>query len=63
MTDDEIQERLVRLNQERPAGERRGLVRWLRPEYQNPGRVSGERATLGVSAAPEVVVAKGKKSP
>ncbi|WP_035271686.1 class I SAM-dependent DNA methyltransferase [Desulfonatronum thiodismutans] len=63
MTDDEILERLVRLNQERAAEERRGLVRWLRPEYQNPGGISGERAALGVSTAPEAVVAKGKKSP
>lgn len=28
--------RLVALNQERAAEERRGQVRWLRPEYQKP---------------------------
>ncbi|MGD9747195.1 MAG: class I SAM-dependent DNA methyltransferase [Verrucomicrobiales bacterium] len=29
-------ERLVALNQERAGEEKRGLVRWLRPEFQNP---------------------------
>ncbi len=32
----EILERLVALNRERAAEEARGLVRWLRPEYQAP---------------------------
>jgi hypothetical protein len=31
-----ILERLVALNAERAAEERNGLIRWLRPEYQNP---------------------------
>lgn len=31
-----VLERLVALNAERAAEERRGLVRWLRPEFQNP---------------------------
>lgn len=35
--DDEILRRLVALNAERAAEERRGLVRWLRPDFQNPG--------------------------
>ncbi len=34
--DEAILERLVALNAERAAEEARGLVRWLRPEYQNP---------------------------
>ena len=33
----EILSRLVALNHERAAEERRGIVRWLRPEYQAPG--------------------------
>jgi hypothetical protein len=37
LSDEEILERLVALNAERAAEEKRGLVRWLRPEYQNPG--------------------------
>jgi hypothetical protein len=36
LSDDEILERLVALNAERAAEEARGLVRWLRPEFQNP---------------------------
>jgi hypothetical protein len=35
--DEAILERLVALNAERAAEEARGLVRWLRPEFQNPG--------------------------
>ncbi len=34
--DEQILERLVALNAERAAEEKRGLVRWLRPEFQNP---------------------------
>lgn len=36
LAEPEILERLVALNKERAAEEARGLVRWLRPEYQNP---------------------------
>lgn len=36
LTDEEILERLVALNNERAAEEAKGLVRWLRPEFQNP---------------------------
>ena len=36
LTDEEILERLVALNRERAAEERNGLIRWLRPEFQNP---------------------------
>ncbi|WP_257313890.1 DNA methyltransferase [Geothrix fuzhouensis] len=36
LSDAEILERLVALNKERAAEEARGLVRWLRPEYQAP---------------------------
>ncbi len=36
LTDEEILERLVALNHERAEEEKRGLIRWLRPEFQNP---------------------------
>ncbi len=36
LSDDEILGRLVALNKERAAEEARGLVRWLRPDYQIP---------------------------
>jgi hypothetical protein len=45
LSDDEILERLVALNHERADEEKRGLVRWLRPEFQNRG---GE-AQLGLA--------------
>jgi hypothetical protein len=36
LSNEEILERLMRLNTERATEERGGLVRWLRPEYQRP---------------------------
>ena len=36
LSDDEILARLVALNRDRAAEEKRGLVRWLRPDYQIP---------------------------
>lgn len=41
LSDEQILERLVALNAERAAEERRGLVRWLRPEFQNLSGVQG----------------------
>ena len=38
MTDAEILERLVALNAERAAEEKRGVIHWLRPEYQAEGQ-------------------------
>ena len=52
LSDDEILHRLVDLNRERAAEEARGLVRWLRPDYQNPqGRTvsaKGEQGALDI---------------
>ena len=36
LTDAQILERLVALNAERAEEEKRGVIRWLRPEFQNP---------------------------
>jgi Fe2+ or Zn2+ uptake regulation protein len=36
LSDEDILARLVALNAERAAEEKRGLVRWLRPDYQRP---------------------------
>jgi hypothetical protein len=45
--DEAILERLVALNSERAAEEARGLVRWLRPEFQNPaGDAAPDQAEL-----------------
>ena len=43
--DEAILERLVALNAERAAEEARGLVRWLRPEFQNPQARPADAAT------------------
>jgi len=49
LTEEEILEKLVTLNKERSAEEARGLIRWLRPEYQNPQ--GGQQTGLDVSTA------------
>jgi hypothetical protein len=41
-----ILERLVALNAERAAEERNGLIRWLRPEYQNPNQTTATQAEI-----------------
>jgi hypothetical protein len=41
-----ILQRLVALNTERAAEERRGLIRWLRPDFQNPGQASGDTGSV-----------------
>jgi hypothetical protein len=41
LSDDEMLARLVALNKERAAEEKRGLVRWLRPDYQIPRFAKG----------------------
>ena len=51
LTDEEILEKLVALNAERAAEERTGLVRWLRPEFQNPtGTGTATQGDLPVEA-------------
>ncbi len=53
LADDEILRRLVALNAERAAEEARGLVRWLRPEFQNPdGRAARPPRPSSTSAKP-----------
>jgi len=48
LSDDEILTRLVALNAERAEEEARGLVRWLRPEFQNPaGRAAASSEAQG----------------
>ncbi|NJD39608.1 MAG: hypothetical protein FIA89_14995 [Geobacter sp.] len=45
LPDEEILVRLVALNAERAAEEAQGLVRWLRPEYQNPSGFDSAQPT------------------
>lgn len=51
LTDEEILQRLVALNAERAAEEKRGIVRWLRPEFQNPTGQSVIAAAASDAAA------------
>jgi hypothetical protein len=53
LTDAEIPERLVALNAERAKEEAAGLVRWLRPNYQNPGGDQLQQTALAVQVEPE----------
>src|SRR5690606_4592300 len=41
LSDEDILERLVALNRERRLEEAAGKVRWLRPDFQNPGGAVG----------------------
>ncbi|MEX0718226.1 MAG: class I SAM-dependent DNA methyltransferase, partial [Planctomycetaceae bacterium] len=59
LSDEEILERLVDLNHERAEEESRGLIRWLRPEFQNPQ--DARRLDLQADEAEEVKAATKKK--
>ena len=65
LSDEEILARLVKLNAERAAEEKRGLVRWLRPDYQRPraGVVDAQAAAEEGAqiAAPLAIEAKAQK--
>ena len=55
---------LVALNAERAAEERRGLVRWLRPDFQNPGgagTVQAEADLATVTQPPPVPAPLGPR--
>ena len=58
LTDEEILERLVALNHERTEEERNGLIRWLRPEFQNPDAAT--QATINLE--PEATTKQNKKT-
>ncbi len=59
--DQEILTRLVALNAERAAEEKRGLIRWLRPDYQNPKGTTSQ-TTLGLKTAKKAATKKAKVS-
>jgi len=40
---------LVALNHERAAEEKRGLIRWLRPEFQAPGTATAQQTEIGLA--------------
>ena len=53
LADEQILERLVALNKERAEEEKRGLVRWLRPEFQNPSSKPAPMKQVEMPAEPE----------
>ncbi|MFN3509356.1 MAG: class I SAM-dependent DNA methyltransferase [Allorhizobium sp.] len=60
LSDEEILTRVVALNKERAAEEARGLIRWLRPEYQAPDYKAPVTQTLDLgetaTALPDNVI-------
>jgi hypothetical protein len=48
----ELLTRLVALNHTRAAEEKSGLIRWLRPEYQNPTQQQATQTTLAGTETP-----------
>ena len=58
--------RLVDLNHDRAEEEKRGLIRWLRPEYQNPDgkktEVAGEQKELAVKSSAKKATSKKASS-
>jgi hypothetical protein len=52
LTDEQILQRLVALNHERAEEERRGLVRWLRPDFQNPAGAKTVQGELAIDVKP-----------
>lgn len=55
LSDEDILTRLVALNKERAAEEARGLIRWLRPEYQAPDYQAPITQTLDLGEAAAVL--------
>lgn len=66
LTEDDILHRLVALNRTRVAQEAQGIIRWLRPDYQNPaGRAAvatGTQGDLGIATLDTTTRAPWPKS-
>jgi hypothetical protein len=60
LEDEEILQRLVDLNHERAEEESRGLIRWLRPEFQNPDGETQTAFAGDKKARPTKKAAKAK---
>ena len=63
LTDDEILARLVALNAERAADEARGIIHWLRPEFQHPEGTRAATQTNLPIAPDEPESASGPSKP
>ena len=63
LTDEQILERLVALNHERAEEEKRGIIRWLRPEFQNPSGAANVQPNLPAAEAEDEDDDAPKKKP
>jgi hypothetical protein len=63
LSDEEILRRLVALNAERAEEEKRGLIRWLRREFQNPTGQQASQGTLGIAPTAGGKKKKAEKLP
>jgi SAM-dependent methyltransferase len=61
LTDEEILAKLVALNRERAEEERRGIVRWLRPDYQIPRFGTPKEKAEQIEAELPEIAAKEQK--
>lgn len=61
LADEEILERLVALNHERAEEEQRGLVRWLRPEFQAPAAAKPTQTGMAMPEPEAVATAPSKR--
>jgi hypothetical protein len=62
LSDEEILTRLVALNAERAAEESQGVIRYLRPEYQNPSGVTATQSGLNLTKEKSAKTKTGKSS-
>lgn len=60
LSEEEILERLVALNNERVEEEKRGIIRWLRPEFQNP-QGKTQRSVVEEDDAQDKASRRGKR--
>ncbi|MBD2555209.1 class I SAM-dependent DNA methyltransferase [Limnothrix sp. FACHB-708] len=61
--DEQILERLVKLNAERAAEERNGHIRWLRPDYQAPATQTTQTAIANLIDSPAPIAPAAEPQP
>jgi hypothetical protein len=63
LSDEAILERLVALNKERAEEEKRGLIRWLRPDFQAPKQAAPVQQTMDVGEEATAAPVRTEKQP
>ena len=61
LADEEVLRRLVALNAQRAEEESRGIVRWLRPDFQNPTGTAAAQGALPLAAETKPAKTKAAK--